>query len=258
MAKKIIFNEIDLAKEILDDGFTKYINSYELSLLAKYLKLNGYDYESIERKLILLCEEHDPYFNKIIKRNMIKQAVDSCKKFKLKENLSVFITEDELNILKEESYKISKILFVMLVVSKYEKFNSQYIRKVYKPQQIGYFANYKFETILKLAKVRMSKSEIRETKYYLDSIKNYISATLKSDESWRVIFVSDKSNVVITINDFSNILKHLPFFCEDCHEEMKRKSNRQIRCKNCQIKIKKSKTKEYVKRHRNEKNNVSI
>jgi len=231
MSKLIIDEELE-AKRVLSEGFTRNINYYELSLLSKYLREDGQKDTFIRNRLINVCEAYSPYFNYVCYADIINRAVNSSKIFRIKKNVDyIIITSNEIQALKSVPYKIGKILFVMLVIAKKDKF--VHVRIKSKPLSLGYFFNYSFGEATKYAKVWMSNEEKDETKYLLDGQRGLISATLRSKDAWRICFADDKSQIAIKVDDFHNIISFFPFFCSICGGEIEKKSNRQKLCIIC-------------------------
>jgi hypothetical protein len=233
MAKKIIFDEYCYAEKILKDGFTRYINRTELSYLAKYYKLQGFSIPKIENKLIEFCISFNPYFNSIVNKDIIKYAISTCKNYKMKQIIPVVITKNEIDVLKTVSRKYAKILFMALVIAKFDKFNMIEVNQTNRPVPLGYYANYTFEEILKKAHVWIKKSEINNLKYELDGKLNLLSSTLEKENAWRVNFADDKSDPVILIEDFSDVMSYLPCFCCVCGKVIEKTSNRRKMCDDC-------------------------
>jgi hypothetical protein len=235
MNKPIIFDEYRYAENLLNNGFsTKRISKYDLSYLAKYLRAQGLGFTRIEKKLIELCLIHDPYFNPIANKNNINYAIISSKKYKLKELIPTFITKSEVEVLKNVDDQKRRILFTMLVLAKFDKFQDVRINKTVGAQPFGYYANYKLETIIRYAHVRIAGAKLNELKYELDHILGYISSTLnEKTQSWKINFINDVDSPVILINEYSNIFNYMPYFCSECGAMIFRKSNRQKLCNDC-------------------------
>lgn len=238
MSRRVVLDELTEAVRLLESGFYQNnINSFDLSLLAKYFRSLDYGFLKIKEKLIEFCKSQDEYFNLINYDKLINVAVNSAKKYKSKGGeVKVVITKAELDVLKKVSRKFAQILFVMLVVSKHEKFNSNRIERT-SPENIGYFFWYRFEDAVKIAGIRATQEEIFDWKYELDMVGAYIAASLIGENNWRICFANDNSEPVMYVDSLINIVSFLPYFCEMCGKiiEKKEKSNHHTMHKECYL-----------------------
>jgi hypothetical protein len=237
MNRPIIFDEYSYAESLLNNGFpTKRISKYDLSYLAKYLRIQSLGFPKIEKKLIELCLIHDPYFNPIVNanRNNLNYALNSCKKYKLKELIPIFITKSEVDILNSVDNQLKRILFTMLVTAKFDKFQDVRIDQTTSAQPFGYYSNYKLETITKFAHVNIGGSKLNAVKYELDHNLKYVSSTLnEKTQSWKINFADDIESPVILINEYSNIFNYLPSFCSVCGKIIFKKGRNHHMCDDC-------------------------
>jgi ArsR family metal-binding transcriptional regulator len=234
MNKPIVFDELTYAKNLLENGFTtKKIEAINLSYLAKYFRNQGMGFKKVEDNLIDVCRRHDPFFNPIVSKKLLNEAIKIGKKFRLKEIIPVFITKSEIDVLKSVDSQIERILFTMLVLAKFDKFQNTKISKSSTPIPHGYYANYKLETILEYAHVRIFGKNLLLLKHELDGKSGLLSATLHEESSWKVNFASDSDDPVILIDDYTNIYKYLPSFCSVCGKMIFKNSNRQKMCTDC-------------------------
>ena len=100
----IIFNEREHAKIVIEKGFqTSRNKSFELQLVANYLREQGYSDKEIEEELHRISKRNFTDYNKVQMYDFIDNKVKKSKKGKLKENFPVYITRAEMNTILSES-----------------------------------------------------------------------------------------------------------------------------------------------------------
>lgn len=251
--KKLIIDEKKEAERIIEEGFTRGISFYELSLLSKYYRSFGIGFSKIREELIEVCKKHFPYFQEVAYADLLDSAVKNCKSNLLKKNVDyVIITKSEVDVIRQLPHKYAKILFFMLVVAKKDKFVQTKIDPSEELKEHGYFYGFDLDSAIKMTKVRMSKEEINHFKYYLDGQNGYISAVLTNSCSWRICFANDNSEPSIVVNDFGNILNFFPYFCSNCGEQYFNKTAKKHDfCEDCAKDKRKTDKKETMRKLRN-------
>jgi hypothetical protein len=245
---KLIIDEFKEAERIIEKGFTRNINFSELSLLAKYYRNKEYGFVKIEKLIIKLCYEHIPYFDEDTYTDLIHDAINVAKRFKIKENIDyVLVTKSELESIKNAPSNYRKILFAMLVLAKKDKFIDSRVKEGTR-KEFGYYCNYKIESVADIVGVRLNHEQLNDFKYWADGQSGLIGATRKGDSFWRICFADDNSDPCIMVDDFNNIISFLPNYCEMCGEEIKEKKRY---CDNCKKEKTKKQTNERVRKHRN-------
>jgi hypothetical protein len=240
---KLIIDEFKEAERIIEKGFTRNINFSELSLLAKYYRNKEYGFRKIEKLIIKLCYEHIPYFDEDTYADLIHDAINVAKRFKIKENVQyVLISKSELESIKTTPLNYRKILFAMLVLAKKDKFIDSRIKEGSR-KEFGYYCNYKIESVASMVGVRFNQEQLNDFKYWADGQNGLIGATRKGDSFWRICFADDSSDPCIMVDDFNNIISFLPNYCEMCGEEVVNKNKKD--CEECKKKKRLEKKKEY-------------
>ena len=232
MSRSKVLNEIGEVEKILENGFfSDSINSYDLHLLAKYFFGLGLDNAEIKEKLISFCKKEDQYFSPVIYRKLIKKAISDARKFSLRDgNVDVIITQKEIDIIKKLDLNLSKILFVMLVLAKFDKQNPT---KIKKKESKEYYCNYSYEEIFRIAKISINPDEIDLIKYTLDGDLGYVSATTMGEENWKILIVDNDSETCLTVNDLQNIISFFPYFCSKCGNKIENISKHHSMCRKC-------------------------
>lgn len=244
----IIFCEKRHAEWMLENGFHTFMSSQDLSILARYLKHIGKNRLQIKSDLIEFCKRYNPEFNEIIYDKKIRWVIDSCNKYKLRIGMEITVTEKEIEIIKSvKNYKYEKILFVMLVISKYFKYNRIRIEKSKAKDNESFYVNAKFTDILKQARVNVSKKERNQMMYELNKT-DLIEATLNG--GFKIKYIDETSASSIIIEDIDRIIDFFPIFCAQCGNKMEKKSRRHDMCIACYSNYRREKVKTHVRNHR--------
>lgn len=213
-----IFNEEEHAQYMLKNGFMlKEFNSYELGVLAKYYFNKELNRPEVRNELISFCTKHDKNFDPIISRQTLNRLVEYGKKFDFLNIESIRITKGELETISSiDDFKKEKILFTMLVFSKYRHMinkekNIKIRNKNNVDQRKGlekYFVTEKHSTIMKEAKVSMSVKDRNSTFRYFEDL-GLLRMTMSCN--FELYFVDkefSKDDVVIEIDNFKNFIYH--------------------------------------------------
>lgn len=230
-----IFYEEEYAKNLLKNGFTSFMNFDDLSVLARYFKYIGKNKTQIKKSLIEFCEKWNPDFNEILARNKIENAVKVVDKYGIRFPMDVNITNSELEKIKSAgNYKKQKILFVMLVIAKYFKYNDTNLDKNRESKcSSRFFANENMTNILKMAKVNISKKERIDIQHELQESGFITSIGAKSFE---IHIIDDNSDISIIVTDMNNIIDFYPYkneiICENCGKIIEKPKMRNI-CNQC-------------------------
>lgn len=235
----MVFYEEKRAKILLEQGTQSFVTYEDLSVLAKYFKYIGKNKIQIEKSLIEFCEKNICNFNEILFRGKIEDAIKSCDKFGIRLHIDVPITNNELEIIKNcGDYKRQKILFVMLVVAKYFKYNdTRLTQKKNDNHDDDFYVNIKWLDILKMAKVNVSKLERRDIVYDLEQSELVTIIKRRNNKkngtSFQVNFIDENSEPTIIINNMDDIISFYFFNCEKCGKPIKDRAKRHDLCEEC-------------------------
>lgn len=165
-----------------------FIKSYgikELSIYARWLKYNklqeiGKDYltvsdeelkeieKYIENSLIDFSTKHFADFNYTKNYKDIDIAIENTRDRKLLIPIKIPITRTEYEKLLEiDNDEYRRIIFVMLVESKYFKFNNVSIIDEEINKNTMFFVSMPYKDVMKAVKVKSSKEKQKESMYYL-------------------------------------------------------------------------------------------
>lgn len=255
MCSMIILNEKKEAEKLLNDN-NNLIKLGDLMLLAKY-------YDSMDMNV---CSNLNSYicartkeYNQVIYDDYIEKSFKHLEKFKLRESNLIPLTQKEHDaIMSISDFKAQRVMFVMLMTSKYYKLNPSN-REAVKEHEGLYFKN-SISDLFKLAKVTYSlKENIKITRLLseLGCVEWFVTGSAK-------ILIADLNG--IPIKEFvpdENIVLYLYQFhdvkiveCQECNRfsKVSKMANNVKYCPSCSILINKEKTKERVRKTRENKN----
>jgi len=234
----IILDEMDYAEKILEEK--SYPKLKDLVILAKYYKYKGYNQPEIKTALISFCQERESDWNEIRKSWKIKIAIEESEKYILRIPSRTPITKAELDAITQvDDYDKEKVLFILLVLAKFLKYNNTKIKVSRKPRQIGlYYVNEDFIRIFQHARVRSNKKyrnkvihELYEDGYIDGTVYDGIVVKYVDEESPTELSVSDYENIVLAYQRYKgeNIIgctcgrlfvkKTKRYLCPDCQKE---------------------------------------
>lgn len=226
----IRFDEKSFAEKMHDTQ--SFINTYgvtELTIYAKWLKYNKLkelekDYTDltveenvemdkyIERELIDFSERNYPSFNYVVNYTDIDRAVENSKGYKLRLPSPTPITKSEWeSIMSIDNDNYRRILFVMLVDSKYYRLHGTSIYKEYTVDENTVFYNQMSDNeIIKTAKTKFSdKEEKKHVWHYLykRGLADITSGRLKA-RFVQIVDVSLDAEIVDYITDYDHLDLH--------------------------------------------------
>ena len=222
----IIFDEKLYAEEMLKKGFKtthKHVN--ELGILAKYYFSQGKEKDEVKENIKIFCEKHIKEFNNDEWYKIINRTVNVAKNKKLITGKVVYITEDELNTIKQlDKLNEQKVAFVLLVVYKF------YDQRKFE---------ITIEDLYRLCKIDSLINSQTKLKILQNLTKQGLININMKGERW-VEFIS-KGNDVLYIKDFDDfIYEYLRVIgdvnvttCQNCSKAIQKKSNRTKYCRRC-------------------------
>jgi len=232
----MIFYENKRAEELLKPSLISYVSFDDVVILAKYFKRMGKNRPQIKKSIIDFYEKHNPNFNEILARDCLNNGIKAAYKFGLRFPIDVRITEDEINTIRNAgNYKRQKVLFTMLVLAKYYKNNNTKLNNVNleaptEEDVPKFYVNEKITTILKLAKVNISKKERNTMAYELQQQGLIVGIRT---EAYRICFVDDNSPVSIIVTDMNSLIDFYPWYCESCGRVIEKRAKRHNLCLGC-------------------------
>lgn len=224
----ILFDEKSFAEKMHDtQSFIKAYGIGELSIYARWLKYNklqeiGKDYltvtdeelKDIERyveiALIDFATKHYSEFNYTNNYMDIDAAIANTRDRKLLIPTKTPITKSEYEKIKEiEDDNFRRIIFSMLVISKYFKMNNASMIDIELDQNTMFFLVGTYEDAMKAVKVKCSREIKKKSMYYLYQ-NGYFGRTTRKDLFYIKFVDIDNSeeNIVDYVYDYDHIDLH--------------------------------------------------
>ena len=215
----IIFNELQYAENLLETGFQDYIDWKDLSILSRYFRHKGQKRSEIKKSIVEFYKKFS-YYNEQVVGEKIDNAIKKSEKSPLRISTSVTITESEVQRIRAlKNYKLEKICFVMIVLSRANKI-------AYNSSSSRYYLSMNLSEVLEMANVRATKNERKELKYILSNGSMVRApevnrmAPFNSREMHEMIFIEENSGSGINVTDFNNIISFYPQVCIQCGKDM--------------------------------------
>lgn len=228
----IIFDERKHAELVLKSGTqTTRSKMFELTLVAAYLREQGYDDKQIESELHRVSKKSFKDYNRVKMLEPIEKIVKRSKKKFLKVPNPVTITKAEMEtILKENDVKCQKLMFVYLILAKYYRENN--------PKSDNYYVGCSDRDLFNLCDMYIRKDDKDHLLHYLE-VKGYITSTLK--KSSIVNYVNEDSEKLFEIVPDATMIYYFEkeyldgifINCERCRKLVKKTNNRIKYCKEC-------------------------
>ena len=232
---KTVFNEKIYAENLLKDGFTDYLTWKDLLILSKYFRSRSQKKSEIKKSIIEFYKKFSVY-NETVAGAKIDNAIKKGEKYILRISPDISITKSEVEKIRAlKNYKLEKICFVMIIISRSNKiaFNSQSSR---------YYLNMNFSEILVEAKVHASKADRNKIKHELFKLNmicapdpNKMSEYNNHGEMFELLFIEEDSTDEIIVTDMNNIILFYPQKCIQCGKEIsdKKRGKRSNLCNEC-------------------------
>lgn len=255
----IIFNEKKFATDAIVNLSKKSYNLYEMTVLCKWLRYCIFSSKSeeesdklIRETLVCFCKLCWEDFDEDVEYVRINKAIERSKLERLRTSLPVRISKKEWEIissLKNETGK--KLLFVMLVVSKFNRVNP--IRTI-EEKTVDYNdtrlrCNTEIGELYRLAKMRYKKTngDFSYLSEYRGLVELVDGKTLKRILTFADLEVPDEE-LFIEVADYDNIIEYYNMqydntikSCKRCGDVFKDKSKSQAlkTCSTCRKEEKK-------------------
>jgi len=238
-----IFDELLYAEKLLANGFVKFMSRKDLIILAKFYFFKGLDEEQIRKKLNMFCYKYNPEYNEIIFGNSIDTAIKKSKQGTLSIPSDIVITKQEINRIKKiGNYRVEKVLFTILVCSKFYKQSSDVWHKNKDSEYwcTRFSVNAVLSPYLSLAKVYANRQEQESIVYDLIS-RGYLLSDVNnpSKDGWLEVLYADndclQEDVFATISSRDNMIDFYPSYliCSGCGKEIDKNGNNKKYCGDC-------------------------
>lgn len=242
--EKIFFDEEELSINILKNGFKQHFNWGEALLVAKHcFFILGYGEIKTRKFLIKFCEDHDPFFNYVRNRKIMKKIIKKARKEGFRFTGDVTIYDEELDdISKIKNFRQQKIALATVALSK-------------RDTNKGYINLRDWRIIRKIVSRKVSNAEIQSTfsAMYSMGMINPVGASQKilflRDSGESRIHLGSDDDAHKLISTFKDLRGGEIGFCR-CGKEFKKSSPRQILCQECSDKSRLEKYKRYNRKRK--------
>lgn len=238
----IVVNYEERYWEIMHNGFGKYPNARDMSIVTMYERKNGSSDKEICEKIVQLCKKNNENFNfRQINKKILKCVREAEKNLKNIKCEIKFTQKENSEINKLEDIAQRKVLYVLMAICKaygtdYVYLNgSSPIKTKDIVEMTGLqITNKKFEQILHDLYTHGCVSVLPNLKYTIECFS----------EDDDIAFIASACSSVIEEYDIYN---GLAIRCQECGSYVKKRSNNTKYCAECAKKIKAQQNKEWLK-----------
>ena len=248
------------AEKILQNKEMTCFKDEDMNLLAKYFRYSGQSLSEVKKSLVEFCNSQDNIQFQGNDEFILDDAISRAKKYFLRIPKRCVITKDELDEIETlNDFKIERIFFVMICLAKYfTETNTAVKKKEYKNPKLIFwrttmelfkearYSNNFFDRNILIGEIEDRK--YIKTKANKNRTRNYIVINTFYPDSKPVIFFDNPDKIYKLYGAYKDgkLIR-----CEVCGRSDIKNSNRQTMCKWCAEEIKREKTKERVRKHRN-------
>lgn len=237
------FDELLKANELIENGFKHgYTNYVELCWLVKYYRWSlNYSPVKTKKEIIKFCEENDNEFNLILNRNLIKKVVSKAEQYKPRSPKAIFITDIELKKIRSVSnFQWQKILFIIILIAKFLKYNNPTREINKKPEPIGYYISNSYKpSITHYAHANIGQEKLSYIIHEFVKL-GLLKPTNPEYNSNKILFADDNGKPVIFVEDYFDPIKYFidycggeKIYCEKCGVEIERMGKNHKMCEDC-------------------------
>lgn len=255
----MIFNEPKYCEDLLKNKKAD-LTLPEVSLLARYFRSKGKDNEEIKKELLELLNKRGQHSQRCIS-NYILDSIKDLNVYQLRPSTEIVIWQEELDkIFELKDIKAQKLMFSLLYIAKYMKYNSNL--KDFKDYENLYY-KIPLNTAMKFSKLQMPK-EMKNDILHMLHVEGFIEATYsgslkiliekktatKEDDVFYKLKPTDKGILFLYSFTDKNVME-----CTNCGAWFRKgKSAKTVKyCKTCSEEIKKEKTLERVRKYNQNK-----
>lgn len=247
-ARKIVFNEVKQALEILETPPEKYIKFSTILVLAKYFRfILGADTKKTRELLLEYCNRN-PGFNYVIRRKTIDKALEISKLYPIKESpYKIPITRKEIRAIRNLPHTLYRIVLYMIFLIKIERFRAG--SKKSKLKSMRPYLNYDIKTIYFNATGRsITNKQSYDILHRLTSM-GLIEPTFKRTTLVNCVDFSNTKDVAFIVDATLPFMEQVIYFCSSCGTELDSMKRHSL-CTLCYKKDRREKKTEAVRRWR--------
>jgi hypothetical protein len=225
----IIFSEKDQYNNLIKNGFKRFVNVCDLSILARQYSLQGNSREQIQQKLITFSKKWSPEFNEFKNEGKILQALDNITKNAILSNNISFSQLELDKILDLKIYHLQKLIFILMCLAK--KDGREYI-------YLNTEGIYKLSEIFELADIKLNKAT-QEYYLYLLQQSGAIFCNLKPLLKYDLLWCDSSSPKVLEFEPSNDMISKFDvyigkkFICKKCGRLIVAKRKGLAYCSDC-------------------------
>ena len=226
----IILDEFSYAKNIFNNTLSSFMSGRDIRLLIMYFRNIGIEESGLYSKINNWLCEHQENYNEILYQEFLLSIIKTSRKNRIKKFDNIIITENEFSIIRSiKNYRLEKILFTMLVLSKYYFITGRFFDK---ENTNNYTLKMTPYHILKFSKTNEKSKELLFNQLLE---KNIIDTNFGKDGAYFIININknDNSDSKIIIEDLNNFINYYKPYCEICGIEIEKRNNRHTMCSDC-------------------------
>lgn len=233
----IIFSEDEHYNNLMQNGFEKYPNKRDLTILGKRWLITGYKLSELKDKIIEYCKMFYSEFSPVKSENLINSVISTLESGEIPDyfnDTEIVLYSNEIERIKRIPNKDSqKVAFIILCLAKWNKSNNIYLNSK---------SLIKISDIFNLSQLKCSKKsqyailkELSDNQFINVKMKPLLMCeipVLQNENSGESYKARMSSNIIQVWYDI--IYPH----CCICGKGFEKKSNSQKYCKKCAIQIK--------------------
>ena len=254
----LIFNKQKQYNNLINNGFEKFPNKRDLTILCEFWLKNGISFENLLSSMALFCNKWNEQFNYAKSENLLLNVLNSFEKSLITPNNSIFEFNQNITIFNEEikeikkinDNKLQKIAFIMICLAKWRCKNVNISEDNYAFIYLNSNSSIKLKDIFSYARVKATLKEQEIALFKLNSIK-FLNVQLKPILKYFIPSVKSSGEILLNFDIDDNMIDNwlniiLPH-CQSCGKAFEKNGNKQKYCKECAKIIKNEQNKAYIK-----------
>lgn len=193
----IIFDEKAQYDNLMENGFKKFVNITDLSILGREWVSQGFSKGEVKQKMIEFSAKFCPTFNESKYENRILKALERAFSGKsIKSSEIVFYKEEMDKLVELKDKALQKVIFIMMCLAKKDRHKYIYLNTA---------GIYKLAEIYKLAGVKATKIKQEESLYNLRA-NDAIFCNLRPFLRYDLLFIRNKGKEVMRFTPQESML----------------------------------------------------
>lgn len=242
----MIFDNDKQFYNLIENGFEKYPNKRDLTILCEKWLNDGISFDDLKDKMVEFCVNFNSQFNYAKSENLLLRVLDGIKKketdgvpFIFQKNIKIYRSEIE-KILELPNFKMQKVAFVMISLAKWRNANFLYFNSL---------NSLKLKDVFMLAGVKCTG---KEQNLYLYELGQRGFCDMQMRPLLKCVYpcVVDCGDVGIEFEISDNLIENWEFYalphCLNCGKPFEKHSNRQKYCKECAKVVKNEQNRSYL------------